>query len=554
MLSIWDTNFIVVDVETTGTNPEYGRIIEIACVIVNDGTIKGEFVSLVNPRQHIPNFISQMTGITNEMVFQAPGFEEIIDKIQQIFELKNSVFVAHNVNFDYNFVKKSFERIGKKFPDLPKLCTLKLARRLITGINKKNVGSLSEYLGISIKNRHRAFGDARATAQILLELLEIAENEHNITNLEELLQFQYKNFASINIPQKLLFEKNIEKAQIPDTPGVYYFIDKNDKILYIGKAKSLRKRLQSYFNFTFSKKILRLLRATKKIKWRTTTTELRALIEENKEIKLHKPEFNILSKRLRSFPFIQISHIKKYPVFEITYDPNPTVGDSFGPFKNYETAELVLEIIYKKFRLKKCEKELDRKSPETNCLYFQTKQCLAPCLLNFNDDIYYSEIESVKKFLNNFEDGLLSTLETRMYEYSNNLQFELANQIKSQILEIKKILHFPKNGCSQLNQKNFIVINPINGSQNHELLFIKNGLLVWDTVINGSFNQDTIKKKIYEIYFNGSTSNDEFEPEEVEEIRLVLNWLNKNRNEVTIIEIKEEMDILNKTINFLPNP
>lgn len=557
MISIWDTNFVVVDVETTGSNPASNRIIEVACVVVKDGSIKEEFSTLINPHQHIPYFISKMTGITNEMVFKAPSFEQIAKKLKGLFSQPDSVFVAHNVNFDYNFIKFSFERSGETFPDIPKLCTLKLAKRLISGITKRNVGALSEYLGIAISNRHRAFGDARATAQILLELLEIAEDEHNISTTEELLKFQYKNLTSINIAQKISNGPKIDLSLIPDTPGVYYFIDKYDKILYIGKAKSLKRRIQSYLNITTSKKVLRLLRATKKIKWKTTSTELRALIEESKEIKQHKPEFNVLSKKFKNFPFIQISRNKKYPVFEIIYEPNPADGDTFGPFKNFETAELILEIIYKKFKLKKCEKDIDRKNPETSCLYFQTKQCIAPCLSNFNDADYLIEIEKVKNFLTNVNDGLVNFLENKMYYHSNNYNFEVAQQIKTIIYEVRKIFETPKNGKAQINMKNFIIINPVNSGRNHEILFIKNGLVAWDTYVNGAISVDKIKKKLFEVYFqNTLIEGDEIQPEKADEIRIVLNWISQHRNEITVIEVNNDLNTICSNIynNFIvPN-
>lgn len=557
MISIWDTNFVVVDVETTGSNPASNRIIEVACVVVKDGSIKEEFSTLINPHQHIPYFISKMTGITNEMVFKAPSFEQIAKKLKGLFSQPDSVFVAHNVNFDYNFIKFSFERSGETFPDIPKLCTLKLAKRLISGITKRNVGALSEYLGIAISNRHRAFGDARATAQILLELLEIAEDEHNISTTEELLKFQYKNLTSINIAQKISNGPKIDLSLIPDTPGVYYFIDKYDKILYIGKAKSLKRRIQSYLNITTSKKVLRLLRATKKIKWKTTSTELRALIEESKEIKQHKPEFNVLSKKFKNFPFIQISRNKKYPVFEIIYEPNPADGDTFGPFKNFETAELILEIIYKKFKLKKCEKDIDRKNPETSCLYFQTKQCIAPCLSNFNDADYLIEIEKVKNFLTNVNDGLVNFLENKMYYHANNYNFEVAQQIKTIIYEVRKIFETPKNGKAQINMKNFIIINPVNSGRNHEILFIKNGLVAWDTYVNGAISVDKIKKKLFEVYFqNTLIEGDEIQPEKADEIRIVLNWISQHRNEITVIEVNNDLNTICSNIynNFIvPN-
>lgn len=532
---IWDTNFVVVDVETTGSNPEYCRIIEIALYVVKGGTILEEYTTLVNPRQHIPKFIVQMTGITNEMVFKAPDFKEIAPRLSYFLTLENTVFVAHNVNFDYNFVKKSFERLGISFPEIPKLCTLKLARRLINGTSKKNVGSLSEYLGIPLKNRHRAFGDAKATAQILLELLEIAENEHNITTTEDLLKFQHRPYTSIAISERLKNKDSIDFKDIPDSPGIYYFVDKYGNYLYIGKAKSLNKRIQSYFSFATSKKILRLLRATKNIKWETTRTELRALIEESKAIKNHKPEFNVVSKKFKNYPFIQISKIGDYPIFEITYEPNPSESLCYGPFKNFETAQLVLEIIHKKFKLRKCDDEQFNKHKPENCLYYQTVMCLAPCAPRFNKNIYFEEIQKVNHFLTSRNDGIINLLQAKMNDYANNLQFELANQIKNLIYEIKKVLTKKSIEKDKPNGNNFIIVRQVN--KIYEVIFIKNGLLAWDYSFNGNLNTKSIKEKVYEIYFNGYLYSDELQPEHIDELRIILNWINQHKDEISIIDV-----------------
>ncbi len=539
MQSIWDTKFIVVDVETTGSRPETNNIIEISCITVKNGEILGEFSTLVNPQQNIPVFITRMTGITNEMTFLAPVFRQIIPELKKLFT-NDSVFVAHNVNFDYTFVQKSFEKNGYNFPDIPKLCTLRLARRLVSGISKKNVGALSEYFGIPIKNRHRAFGDARATAQILIELLEIAENEHNIHELSDLIQFQYKPYYSFNVVQKIIGRPYFESDQIPDSPGVYFFYDNQDKVIYVGKAKSLKRRIQSYFTTTTSRKILQLLKSTKKINWIMTSTELRALIEENRQIKLHKPQFNSLSKKLRSYPFIQVSRERKYPVFQITYEPKPNEGECFGPFKNRETAELILDIIYRKFRLKKCNFEMDRKNPELTCFYFQTKSCLAPCRNGFADREYEDEINRIKEFLTTFENGLLQTLESLMLSYAENYDFEQAKELKDKIYEVKKVLGSPTFNLSQLDKRNFLAIYQKNGGFDPiEVLLICNGKLVWDTSIRNLEELDSLRPLIFEQYLQQRNFSKGFEKEEVEEVRIVTNWLNQHHFALKILDIDE---------------
>ncbi|MFY8160731.1 MAG: PolC-type DNA polymerase III [Candidatus Kapaibacteriota bacterium] len=192
MVSIWESPFLVVDVETNGSDPLKNRITEIACLKVQGGEIIEEYSSLVNPHQFIPPFISQMTGITNEMAFKAPEAKVVVPHLKRLMPDDKTIFVAHNVKFDWSFVRHTFMRENESLDELNQLCTYKLARKLLPNDMKKNVGALATFFNINMKNRHRAFDDAKATALILLELLEIAESEHGINSLHELLSFQNK--------------------------------------------------------------------------------------------------------------------------------------------------------------------------------------------------------------------------------------------------------------------------------------------------------------------------------------------------------------------------
>jgi DNA polymerase-3 subunit epsilon len=161
--------FAVVDIETTGSTPQSAGITEIAIVIHNGVEVTGKYVTLINPRHKIPPFIVNMTGISDEMVAGAPLFEEVAP---QIFNLLNGrVFVAHNVSFDYSFVHYLLGRSGFQW-SAPKLCTIKLSRRVFPGLEKYGLGSLTRDLGIRIEGRHRAWGDAAATAQVLTMAIE----------------------------------------------------------------------------------------------------------------------------------------------------------------------------------------------------------------------------------------------------------------------------------------------------------------------------------------------------------------------------------------------
>ena len=161
--------FAVVDIETTGSTPQSAGITEIAIVIHNGVEVTGKYVTLINPRQKIPPFIVNMTGISDAMVANAPLFEEVAP---QIFTLLNGrIFVAHNVSFDYSFVHYLLGKCGFQW-SAPKLCTIKLSRRVFPGLEKYGLGSLTRDLGIRIEGRHRAWGDAAATAQVLTMAIE----------------------------------------------------------------------------------------------------------------------------------------------------------------------------------------------------------------------------------------------------------------------------------------------------------------------------------------------------------------------------------------------
>ena len=156
--------FAVVDIETTGSTPQSAGITEIAIVIHNGVEVTGKYVTLINPRHKIPPFIVNMTGISDAMVAEAPLFEEVAPQIYNL--LNGRVFVAHNVSFDYSFVHFLLGRSGFQW-SAPKLCTIKLSRRVFPGLEKYGLGSLTRDLGIKIEGRHRAWGDAAATAQVL---------------------------------------------------------------------------------------------------------------------------------------------------------------------------------------------------------------------------------------------------------------------------------------------------------------------------------------------------------------------------------------------------
>lgn len=186
--SLTSPTYAVVDVETTGGRPGRGhRIIEIAVVEVRDGVIADDFRTLVNPGARIPWGITRLTGITSEMVAGAPWFEAIADEVME--RLRGRVFVAHNARFDWAFVRAELVDALGEAPEMKKLCTVRMTRRLVPRLRRRNLDAVARHFGVEIRPRHRAFGDALATARILIRLLDeaAARGISDLGSLEALL-------------------------------------------------------------------------------------------------------------------------------------------------------------------------------------------------------------------------------------------------------------------------------------------------------------------------------------------------------------------------------
>lgn len=275
-----DQPIACVDVETTGTNPQHDRITEIGVVEIDpDGSVR-EWSTLVNPGVAIPPFIQNLTGISDAMVASAPVFTDIASELQQ--RLAGRLFVAHNVRFDYGFIRNEFKRADIAFR-ADTLCTVRLSRRLYPQHYKHNLDSLITRLGLEIEDRHRALSDAKVLATFLRHL----PNEHSADVITEAVRHvMAKPALPAHLPQNLADD-------IPDAPGVYLFFGDDDLPLYIGRSSRLHTSVMSYFTGDHrSTKELRISQQVKHIEWRETAGELGALLLEARLIKQLQPTHN----------------------------------------------------------------------------------------------------------------------------------------------------------------------------------------------------------------------------------------------------------------------
>lgn len=272
--------YAITDIETTGGYASANGITEIAVYVFDGHEIIDKFETLVNPLQPVPHFIEVLTGITNEMVQNAPSFAEIAPRLADL--LHDKVFVAHNVNFDYSFINHQLIEAGFQL-NSKKLCTVRYARKIFPKLSSYSLGNLCRHFEIPIQNRHRAAGDARATVELFKLLKENDINNHLFTMVGKQSKEQF-------LPP-FLNKEDID--QLPLTPGVYYFHDAKDKIVYVGKAIQLKKRVLSHFsNNKPTRQKQEFLRNIQRISFQQCGTELMASVLETIEIKRLWPKYN----------------------------------------------------------------------------------------------------------------------------------------------------------------------------------------------------------------------------------------------------------------------
>lgn len=280
--------YAIVDIETTGGYAASNGITEIAVFISDGKKVINEYHTLLNPYYTIPRFIESLTGITNEMVESEPDFKAVSDELYEL--LNDKIFVAHNVNFDYSFLKHHFQQAGILF-DCKKLCTIRMSRQIIPGLRAYGLDKICRHLEIDISDRHRAKGDAEATVTLFHHLL---QNDSNGV-VEKMMKGNSKEqFLPPNVSAE-------EIKKLPRVPGVYYFHDKKGKPIYVGKAKNIFKRVNSHFsNNKPNQQKQEFLKKIYHISYKETATEMMAFVLESIEIKKLWPEQNRSQKRFEA--------------------------------------------------------------------------------------------------------------------------------------------------------------------------------------------------------------------------------------------------------------
>jgi DNA polymerase-3 subunit epsilon len=377
--------YAIIDVETTGGDPRRDRITEIAVFVFDGKEVVKEYVTLVNPEVPIPYHITRITGITNEMVENAPRFFEVAKELVEVTE--GAIFVAHNVRFDYSFFQKEFRELGYTYTR-PQLCTVRLSRRIIPGLPSYSLKNLCSHLRIQNEASHRAWGDAAATVELFKLLIRSDEKEH----LAKAIKQELKEVRlPPNLPPSVMDE-------LPEETGIYYFLDEAGEILYIGKSTNIRARVMSHFrNADKQVRFMQMARRIHKIDFRLTGSELLALLEENEEIKQFQPPFN-KAQRQKGFKYGILSYTEQrgYTRLKVVQLRKGVRPVAVYPEKG--NAEAVLVRLTERYGL--CRKLVGLENGRGACFSRQLHVCKGACMGEEHPGEYNERVASALANLN----------------------------------------------------------------------------------------------------------------------------------------------------------
>lgn len=364
--------YAIVDIETTGGQPEESKITEIG-IVISDGTqVIETYETLVNPQRDIPYFITRLTGIDKKMVADAPKFFEIAKDIVE--KTQGLIFVAHNASFDYNHIRKEFRELGYDYKR-DTVCTVQLSRRVLPGEPSYSLGKLCKSLGIDNQNHHRALNDALATANLLHLCL-----SKNTDDLE-------------HIRNTNVLHERLGVGLLPNKTGIYYFLNSDNEVIYIGKSKNIRQRVKTHLANCKTKKGQKIIEQVAAIDYEILGSELIALLKESDEIKKYNPIYN-RQQRKKLFSWGLYAYIAQDGFYRIIASKKDVPNATFiKGHSSKQAAQKDLFSLIERYNL--CQKLCGLYKCKDNepCFHYTIKQCNGACCKKEGAPDYNERVE-----------------------------------------------------------------------------------------------------------------------------------------------------------------
>ena len=473
------SEFVAVDVETTGLRPLHQRITEVGLIRFVNGAAVARFESFCNPDRSIPAYISKLTGITDAHVAGAPRFAEIAEDVLAF--VGASLVVGHNVGFDVAFINAELKRLGQPALINETLDTLGLATRLLPNLRKPSLGNVAGELGLAPGRRHRAGRDAELAGEIALRLGGLAQRQ-GIDSLDGLraagAAFPRRPREVVGRGRAVLDRSLL--ADIPRLPGVYLMRDRFDHVIYIGKAKNLRDRVASYYSqpLGYTRKMDGLLESMARIDVEVVGSELEALLLESQLIRRYQPRYNTALRSFEHYPFIRVDIANPWPRVTLVKARKDDGARYFGPFRHKTAARNTVDVINQVVPLRTCPRSFkNARSYGSPCLQLDLGRCLGPCAGRANRDDYAGLVKDVVAFLDGREDVLHDRLLRALEAAAARLDFEAAARLRNDLRSVDAVVGAQRRLRDAAETHTLLVALPSAEAGAREILLVVAGRL-----------------------------------------------------------------------------
>lgn len=577
-LAIDLADYAVIDVETTGLDPHRQRIIDLAVHRYQAGQRTSRWSTPINPQRRLPSYIRRLTGLSQEQLAEAPLFAEIVDELLE--QLGGSCLVGHNIGFDMRFLNAELARLGRPSLPNPTLDTLPLAVSRIPSLRRPNLDAVAKALGVMVPFRHRADGDAAITAACFERLIALeplpttatgaaldhltkAVNDDNVTLVEQITGLDHGPVAyrdqataldsaaaawpgpatrpslTVRRGRSLLDEAWLEG--IPARPGVYLMRDASGQIIYIGKAKNLKRRVRSYYSqpLGLTRKMDGLLEAVQSIDIEVVGSELEALLLESRLIKRELPRYNVQQRYFEHYPFIKIDVQSPYPRIVATRTVADDGARYFGPFQHASAVATTIELLTELFPVRTCTVKVTR--PEKRwrpCLRLDLGQCLGPCVGQTEPATYGALIGDIVAYLEGRRESLISRLWQQLHRASERRDYERAARLRDAIGQVTRVTLSQQLLTTAVEHSHCLIVLPSAEVGAREVLIIRCGRLAGQVRLPVGGRPSALATMLQTAWEAASTAVPIGTPvgqATLDEIAIISRWLSRHANDPAIL-------------------
>ena len=517
-------SFVALDVETTGLRPDQHRVIEIGMARYANGRCMDRYSALINPERRIPEYIRKLTGITDSDLIPAPPFREFANDI--VAFVGEHPIIGHNIGFDMGFINAELKRMDRQPLRNPTIDTIPMAMRVLGRRMRPSLDRVALALGMPSRDVHRALGDAELTAAVALRMLPMAAAQGI-----EIEAFINRGTRSIiATPPRAGSTTLLDRAHLdtlPRKPGVYVMYDADGRVLYVGKAKSLRDRVSSYYSqpLGYTRKMDGLIEAIHHIEHEETGSELVALLLEAQLIRRHQPPYNRMLRNSETYPYIRLDLASKWPRLRLAKKPGRDGAHYFGPFRSRSTAQDAIKVLSRRFSLRTCARTFKTPSSYGNpCLELDLHRCPGPCVGRADADEYRLAVAQVLDLFTSETPQVFVSIENDLQNAIAAEQFERAQRLRRD-LDVLARVHTEQQSLHRIDlQAPYCIIQAAAARDSVQVLLVIQGRW-WAQVIEQPAHTERIIERLTQAWDRFCTEGlDPLDHSGVDEANILQRW------------------------------